>query len=1276
MSIRFIFVSVLFTLFGGICFSQTYNWGNVAMGGGGFVSSIITCPTQQNLIFCRTDVGGAYKWNESSKSWTPLNDWAADNETGYLGVEALAIDPTTPANVYMLVGIDYFNNGKSAILRSSDYGTSFKITEVTSQFKAHGNGMGRQNGERLAVDPNKGTILLCGTRRNGLFKSIDAGATWSNIAAFPVTTTTNDNGICFVVFDKSTGSTGNATQTIYAGVSRSGNSNLYVSTNGGSSWSAIAGQPTTYMPQRAVLASDGNLYVTYGNGAGPHGGYGTTASETMDNGQVWKYNTKTATWTNITPVISGVSMAFAGVSVDASNAQKIIVTTTNKYLQQPTYPNNTSTPWGDRIFYSVNGGSSWTDLMGSNKFAFDNNGIPWIDGHAIHWAGSIEIDPFNPSRAFVTSGNGLFMTENLSSTATSTWKFMVKGIEETVPLDMISIPSGPMVSVIGDYDGSVYANSAVTAFPKIHSPSIGTSTGIAFAALKPAYIVRLGGASDGSSISMYYSNNSGSTWTAIGAKPTSAAYQGRVCVNADGSAILWCPNSSTTTYKSVNNGTSWTSVTGLSISNAIPVADQKNANKVYAYDNSSGTVYVSTNAGTSFSAGGSAGSGGSKIIRTVPGVEGDIWVPLYSGGLARSTNSGTSFSKISNVSTCAAVGFGKIATGKTFPTIFIWGTVNGVLGLYKSTDTGVSWTRINDNNHEWGGPGNGVFVVGDMNVEGRVYMSTAGRGIVYGEPLVSLCSIPNLGADTSFCGITLPLQLNSKTVSATNVSYKWYRDGSLISGANSATYSLANISPGTYKVQRDSASCTQSDEIVVSLSLPKPNLGGDVDICETSSVTLDANVDGNSMTYSWTKDGAVIAGATSKKYSTSNAGTYVCTNNALNCASQSDTIVVSSKLLSISTDTICSAGSVTLKVLSTGGPYEWYNAASTGTLLSTGSIYTPSISANTTYYVNDAGGVDTAIGFASQNTGYSGWYTNLFSNLDCQQKVSVLKAINLKSVSVYVQTSGTNVTIRFMQGTTVAYSYTANNVSAGLQVIPVNFALVPGDYVIDAVGTTNSLFLQTNSATFPYSLNGYISFSNAESWATAYYGMFYNWVLKVGNTCARTPVTAVVDSKATKCSSGQTISLTKGWNLISFNVIPTNTAISSVFAGLGSNLQTIKTADGFYTSSQSAFMNSLTNIEVGKAYLVFVSASTSLTVNGIPTGNLSFPLKKGWNMMGYPMQSNSSINTAFSNISSQIITVKNFDGFWQPASSTNSLINLEPGKGYFINVLNDCNISW
>ncbi|MCE3605593.1 hypothetical protein LXA47_18570 [Massilia sp. P8910] len=269
--------------------SETYQWNSVAMGGGGFVSAVIPSKTQKGLAYARTDVGGAYRWDNTAARWVPLIDWASDDETGLLGVESIALDPKNPAKVYMLAGISYFNNGKTMILRSSDYGKTFIKTDVTALFKAHGNGMGRQTGERLQVDPGSSNILYVGTRANGLFKSSDSGATWARVSGLDVTTTPNENGISFVALDPAS-VVGGAAQRIVVGVSRFGYvaPNLYRSNDGGKTFAPVTGAPTDLMPQRVARASDGTLYVTYANGAGPHGHW--AQPEPMDRGQIWKYN--------------------------------------------------------------------------------------------------------------------------------------------------------------------------------------------------------------------------------------------------------------------------------------------------------------------------------------------------------------------------------------------------------------------------------------------------------------------------------------------------------------------------------------------------------------------------------------------------------------------------------------------------------------------------------------------------------------------------------------------------------------------------------------------------------------------------------------------------------------------------------------------------------------------------------------------------------------------------------------------------------------------------
>jgi len=689
--------------------AAAYTWDTVAMGGGGFVSAVIPSKAQ-GVVYARTDVGGAFRWDNSAARWVSMLDWVADDQTGYLGVESLAVDPKNAANVYLYVGISYFNGGKSAVLRSTDYGATFATTDVTSQFKAHGNGMGRQNGERLVVDPGSSNVLYLGTRANGLFKSTNAGAAWTKVNSLNVTTTANENGISVVMADPASVS-GGVAQRLFVGVSRYGSAgaNFYRSDNAGGSFSAVSGGPSNLMPQRAAFDGAGNLYITYANGAGPHGNQSGT--EPMNSGQIWKYTIANGAWTNVTP--AGVTVAFSGIGVDPNNAQRLVASSVNQYAQQ-------GNSWGDRVYISTNGGAAWTDVV-ARGFAKDTGGINWIAGSSIHWTGTVAFDPFNTKAVWVTSGNGIFKTGDIDA-ATTTWTFNTKGLEETVPLNINSIAGGPLLSALGDIDGFQHYNTQTYTNP-MYAPAMGTTTGLAVAEGNTGTVVRAGNA-------MYTSTNGGTNW----AQATINGTKGQVALSAGGGVLLHSPENSATTYRSTNLGANWTAVGGLGVSNARPVADPVNNNKFYVYNPADGGLMISNDGGASFWKFSTLATGGSDVIRAAPGREGDLWVPLYGGGLARSTSSGWQFTTFANVSYCGAVGFGKAAAGASYPTVFIWGTVGGVRGLFRSTDTGQSWTRINDNAHQYGGPGNGRFVVGDMNTFGVVYMSTAGRGIVVGRP--------------------------------------------------------------------------------------------------------------------------------------------------------------------------------------------------------------------------------------------------------------------------------------------------------------------------------------------------------------------------------------------------------------------------------------------------------------------------------------------------------------------------------------------------------------
>jgi hypothetical protein len=88
------------TLFPLIAWGQSYNWNNAnTSGGGGFVPGIVFNPSQKNLIYLRTDIGGAYRWDPVNLRWIPLMDWVGFDDWNTLGVESIATDPVHRSTV-------------------------------------------------------------------------------------------------------------------------------------------------------------------------------------------------------------------------------------------------------------------------------------------------------------------------------------------------------------------------------------------------------------------------------------------------------------------------------------------------------------------------------------------------------------------------------------------------------------------------------------------------------------------------------------------------------------------------------------------------------------------------------------------------------------------------------------------------------------------------------------------------------------------------------------------------------------------------------------------------------------------------------------------------------------------------------------------------------------------------------------------------------------------------------------------------------------------------
>jgi hypothetical protein len=220
--------------------------------------------------------------------------------------------------------------------------------------------------------------------------------------------------------------------------------------------------------------------------------------------------------------------------------------------------------------------------------------------------------------------------------------------------------------------------------------------------------------------------------------------------------VVWGPGNSVPSY-TTNNGATWTA-TNLPALPSIGigrgyrlVADRNNPNKVYAYDSgghwwgTAGKVYVSTDGGHTFTL--SAGATGlapnhfsTTSLVVNPNIEGDLWL-ADGNAVYHSTDSGATWQKLShfesiwgsnpwpNVYGATAVALGKARVGATYSAaVYVVGVINGVWGVYRSDDGGATWTRFNDDAHQFGGIG---VIAADQNVYGRLYISGNGRGVLY-----------------------------------------------------------------------------------------------------------------------------------------------------------------------------------------------------------------------------------------------------------------------------------------------------------------------------------------------------------------------------------------------------------------------------------------------------------------------------------------------------------------------------------------------------------------
>ena len=703
-----------------------YAWQSVKIVAGGFIPSVYFHSAQPGLSYLRTNVGGAYRRSAEAEPWTPLTDWlgGTNQDWGLMGIESIALDPSDARRVYLAAGmyIESSSPGYGAILISTDQGATFRRVDLPFKLGANDD-YGQQGGERLAVNPFKPNELYLGSHENGLWLSSDSGSTWSRSATFPIASTADLMGLMFVRFD--TAHSG----TIYVGAYTGG---VFRSLDDGATWQQIPGQPTqlsdgsTPRPMRCALGPDGLLYITYNN-------VGTLDGVT--DGAIYRLDTSTGAWTDITPpdTQNVLGYGYCGVGVDAQRNGTVMVATWDRWSE------------GDDIFRSTDGGGHWKSLRGDS--VRDTSLSPFLDYYGTQfgvWNSSIGIDPFDSNHALYSNGFSVWETNDLTNLdfgELTHWVVGANGVEETVLHHVVSPPSGAhLLSAMADLGGFRHDDLGISPIPFLN-PVMTEVASLDFAESNPALMARVGLLDYQGHIAGAWSADGGASWSPFAATPPGAGlgptgdgYVAAVAVSADGATVIWAAGDTLPAY-SRDRGASFTASTGAPAGLHV-VSDRVNPNKFYGYDPGSGTVFVSTDGGVSFVGAaeglpqdaGSPGWSAEAQLKAVAGHEGDIWLPM-AAGLYHSTDSGASFARLASLDAAPLVGLGMAAPDASYPAVYAVGTVAGVYGIFRSDDTGASWTRIDDGRHQYGALGD---LTGDPRVYGRVYVGAEGRGIVYG----------------------------------------------------------------------------------------------------------------------------------------------------------------------------------------------------------------------------------------------------------------------------------------------------------------------------------------------------------------------------------------------------------------------------------------------------------------------------------------------------------------------------------------------------------------
>ena len=461
--------------------SIPYKYANLPIPGGGYVTGFEYHPTAKDVLYCRTDIGGTYRYDFKADRWVSLIDHVTMFDISETFPTAMALDPKYPNRLYIACGInDPVTRKKGVFAVSDDYGDTFTYHELPCT--VHGNWPGRGTGKRLVVDPNNSDIIYFASQRAGLLRSNDRGVTWEYISIADKTrqNETNDTFVWVSpvavkdgrsqIIVLATAGIDNATE----GGTVRGHS-MFISTDAGATWNPLPLPEVKHSPDVKMNGIMGHrydydgkyLYITLSS-TGPcsylvEEGYSCDSGDAC-NGKIVRYPVNPdgtlGNFEDITPVgtiynYSKEGFNECGFGGICSSPQVPGLLAASTLCERR----------GDMVFISRDYGDTWQvslyDLeIGNLHFNSSYMKPEFNGGHSLlHWLSDIKINPFDSDDVIFNSGTGVFGTKNFTQDDCS-WCDRCTGIEETVHLNVYSPHKGDVIAldIVGDLGGFAFTS--------------------------------------------------------------------------------------------------------------------------------------------------------------------------------------------------------------------------------------------------------------------------------------------------------------------------------------------------------------------------------------------------------------------------------------------------------------------------------------------------------------------------------------------------------------------------------------------------------------------------------------------------------------------------------------------------------------------------------------------------------------------------------------------------------------------------------------------------